>query len=197
MHRFPAGGPVLLYFSLFFPALEISLTCACKIMSVTAAQSRTWAQAGAAGFSRRKSSSFNFSSLFSFRVCDVTGCKANRILFSTKSGLECEPEKALEAQLPPETEIKVTGQGKVSFCRHPYNSQVAEIHRDCVTSQKRKFITGVLLDPWTLPPWWEHMSRAGNSHNRDLLTWGECTVPALAWSKMVVQKERKKCNVSR
>lgn len=32
MHRFPVGGPLLLYFSLFFLALENSLSCTCKII---------------------------------------------------------------------------------------------------------------------------------------------------------------------
>lgn len=45
-HNFPAGGPVLLYFSLFFPAFEAPATCAGEIISVTEPRSLVWAEAG-------------------------------------------------------------------------------------------------------------------------------------------------------
>jgi len=53
-HIFPAGGPVLLYFSLFFPAFETPLTRAGEIISVTAARSRIWEEAGSCWLLQKK-----------------------------------------------------------------------------------------------------------------------------------------------
>lgn len=65
----------------------------------------------------------------------------------------------------------------------------------CVTSQKSKFITGVLWGTWTFPPWWWTWAELGTP-TTETLSPGECA-GCQAWSKIsfFVQKERIKCNV--